>query len=281
MTPDDLDEKLEKLYQNARLASSEGLRDEALDRCEDALALLESFGDDTDHHSYSDFVMLMGDIYWASGDWEQAFEYYQRVALNDPERNDARVAMGVTLYHLCRFHAAQTVLEMCSLTDQDDPEVWYYLALLALRGDKRSLAMYFFDRANELHEDRFIMPVEVEEEDVIDMVNSMIAEIPEPLMRAMENVPIVAEDRPSEELLLSSDPPMDPTVLGLFTGIPHGESSSAIPDGPTQITLFLENIWLLAGDRDKLEEELWITLKHEIGHYFGLSEEELTERGLD
>jgi len=59
------------------------------------------------------------------------------------------------------------------------------------------------------------------------------------------------------------------------------ESSSTIHTAPTRIVLFSENIWLIAGDRATLEEELWVTLKHEIGHYFGLTEEELAERGLD
>lgn len=282
MNPEELDQQLERLHQSAKSASSEGLTEEALRLCDEALALLETYGEDTERFTYSEFVMLTGDVYWGAGDWEMAYESYERVALNDPDRPDARVAMGIALFHLCRFQAAQTTLEMCSVSEPDDPEVWYYLGLLALRNDKRDLAMVHFETASELQEDRFSMPVEVTEDEVLDLTERLLEEIPEPIKDALQNVPIVLEKRPSEAFLFTCDPPMDPTVLGLFEGVPMVEAdSSAVVTSPNRIVLFLENIWIVAGDPDKLEEELWITLKHEIGHYFGLSEEDLAERGLD
>ncbi len=282
MTPEELDETLEQLYHAARSASSEGLKEEALKRCEEALGLLEQYGEDTEQHTYSDFVMLEGDIQWGAGDWELAYQAYQKVALNDPDRHDARVASGVALYHLCRFAASKALLEMSSLEDPDDPEVWYYLGLLALREDKRDLAMTFFQQAHELQEERFHPPMEISDREIIEIVEAMVEDIPAPLQSALANVPIVLEKRPGEELLFSSDPPMDPTILGLFDGIPVTEmSSDVVATSPTRILLFTENIWLLASDREKLEEELFITLKHEIGHFFGLSEDDLADRGLD
>ncbi len=281
MNPDELDDRLEQLYQMAKSASSEGLVDEAVRRCEEALELMESFGEDTDRHTYSDFVMLTGDVHWAAGDWEGAFQSYERVALNDPERHDAHLAMGVSLYHLCRFHSAQAVLERSSLKDPDDPEAWYYLGLLALRQEKTGLAMIFFENANELQEERFPVPVEISDEEIVEIVEKMIEEIPEDLRKSLDNVPILLQKRPDEAFLFSSDPPMDPTILGVFDGIPAPDmGSSMIVTAPSRIVLFAENIWLLASDRDKLEEELWITLKHEIGHFLGLSEEDLADRGL-
>jgi len=282
MTPDDLDERLEQLYQGAQSASSEGLAEEALKRSHEGMELLEANGEDTDHHSYSDFVMLTADIHWSAGDYEEAYKHYHRVMVNDPERNDARVATGVALYHLCRFTAAQALLEMCSLDDPDEPEAWYYLGLLALRQDRTEVAMQHFSVANELMEDRFLLPEEIEEKDIVEIVERHLNELPDAIAAALDNVPIILEKRPSEELLFSSDPPMDPTVLGIFDGLPLTEESTLDAVlSPTRIVLFYENIWVLAKDRVTLEEELWITLKHEIGHYFGLSEDDLAKRGLD
>lgn len=282
MSPEELDATLEQLYHSAKSASSEGLQDEALQRCEQAYDLLESYGEDTERYSYFDFAMLEGDIYWAAGDWEQAYQAYYKVYLNDPERHDARVATGVALFHLCRFAAAQSILEMSSLDDPEDPEVWYYLGLLALRREERKVALKYFEYAHEIDEERYFVPVDITEEEIMAMVERMIEDIPGPMRKALDNVPIILEKRPEEELLISSDPPMDPTLLGLFDGIPLTEldSTSVVP-APTRIILFTENIWLLSHDRAVLEEELFITLKHEIGHFFGLSEEELTQRGLD
>jgi predicted Zn-dependent protease with MMP-like domain/Flp pilus assembly protein TadD len=283
MDPDDeIDERLERLYEAASGASAEGRSDDALKFCEEALDLIESAGDETESYDYSDFVMLIGDVHWGAGDYEDAYQAYHKVALNDPERIDARVALGVSLFHLCRFQAAQAQLEMCSLDDPGSAEAWYYLGLLALRRDQRDLAMRHFESAHELEEERFQIPTEISHEELVAIVERQISEYPPELRRHLENVPIILEQRPDEDLLFSEEPPMDPLILGLFDGMPITElGHEAVVTGVTRIVLFLENIWLVAQDRATLEEELWITLKHEIGHYLGLDEDDLAERGLD
>jgi predicted Zn-dependent protease with MMP-like domain len=51
---------------------------------------------------------------------------------------------------------------------------------------------------------------------------------------------------------------------------------------PSQIILFLENIWSLADGREQLyRDEVRITFLHELGHYLGLDENGLIERGLE
>jgi predicted Zn-dependent protease with MMP-like domain len=81
---------------------------------------------------------------------------------------------------------------------------------------------------------------------------------------------------------MAQDPPLDPLLLGFFDGVPLTEQSVFdAPAAPTRILVFSENIALIAHDREKLEEELAITIKHEIGHYLGLDEDDLAARGLD
>ncbi|CAN5192558.1 hypothetical protein BH09SUM1_BH09SUM1_07140 [soil metagenome] len=282
MTPEELDKALEQLYFSAQSASSEGLKEEALRKCQEALQLLETHGEETERHSFADFVMLTGDVYWGAGEYEEAYQAYHKVALNDPERSDARIAMGVALFHLCRFVASQTMLEMASVDETEDPETWYYLGLHALRRGQRRAAMSHFETAHELQDNRFFVPVEISDEDIVGIVQHLLGDLPAELHNALTNVPVIMEQSPSEELLFSADPPLDPLVLGLFDGTPITEMSSMdVVTSPTRIVLFLDNIWLLGYDRSVLEEELWITLKHEIGHYFGLNEEELAERGLE
>jgi predicted Zn-dependent protease with MMP-like domain len=51
---------------------------------------------------------------------------------------------------------------------------------------------------------------------------------------------------------------------------------------PPQIILFLENLWDLADGKETIfRKEVQTTFLHELGHYLGLGEDELTERGLE
>ena len=69
-------------------------------------------------------------------------------------------------------------------------------------------------------------------------------------------------------------------TLGLFTGPEFAEEEHATL--PPQIILFLENIWEQAeGDEESFRDEVHTTYLHELGHYLGLDEDELTERGLE
>ncbi len=81
------------------------------------------------------------------------------------------------------------------------------------------------------------------------------------------------EPRPSEELVREG---FDPRAYGIFEGNMHDEDAPV----PTCITLFTHNL-LADFDDDELEEQLEITILHEVGHYFGLDEDDMERLGLD
>lgn len=109
-------------------------------------------------------------------------------------------------------------------------------------------------------------------------VRATIADLPPELRARAEQLPVIYERVPTPDIL---DEVVQPDTLGLFVG-------EAFPDGeggpsplPPQILLFLENLWDFAeGDEEVYLDEVHITYIHEFGHYLGLSEEELEERGL-
>ena len=71
-------------------------------------------------------------------------------------------------------------------------------------------------------------------------------------------------------------------TLGLFIGPEFAEEESTTVPLPPQIILFLENIWAMAEAEEKLFcQEVRTTFMHELGHYLGLDEEGLIERGLE
>lgn len=75
--------------------------------------------------------------------------------------------------------------------------------------------------------------------------------------------------------------PVDEELLGLFTGMSRREGPPSGPEDAPQILLFLDNLWDWAeGDRAGFAEEVETTFLHELGHYLGLDEEEVADRGL-
>lgn len=278
----DLNSQLTRLYRSAEAASSEGLTDEAIKRCESALELLDLSPEDECDFTHSDFLMLAGHACWTDGDVEGAQRFYRQAHEMDPGRLDSIVAMGVALYHLGRFAAAKSYLEMASVEDPNLGEVWHYLGLISLREEKKELSELFLARANELEPDRWLRPQFLALDEIEGILEDILKTFPKEIRQATENVAILLEDRPSEILLHTAEPPIDPLVLGYFDGVPLPEQS--VFDAPmdtNRILLFAENIALIAGDREKLVEELGVTLKHEIGHFLGLDEEDLAARGLD
>ena len=109
-------------------------------------------------------------------------------------------------------------------------------------------------------------------------VRATIADLPPELRERAEPLPVVYERVPPPDML---DEVVQADTLGLFVG-------EAFPDGeggpsplPPQIFLFLENLWDFAeGDEEIYLDEIHVTYIHELGHYLGLNEEELEERGL-
>ena len=71
-------------------------------------------------------------------------------------------------------------------------------------------------------------------------------------------------------------------ILGLFTGSAHGTELSHDNPAPPQILLYLENLWDFAeNDPEIFRAEVRQTYLHELGHFLGWDEDELTARGLD
>jgi len=108
------------------------------------------------------------------------------------------------------------------------------------------------------------------------LVADALASIPRRFRDAMENLAIVVEDEPSRELLRQMEVEPPDTLLGLYQGLPLTERrwdyGNALPD---RILLFQGPLERDAEDEDDLVVAIGETLIHEIGHYFGLSEEEI------
>ena len=109
-------------------------------------------------------------------------------------------------------------------------------------------------------------------------VSTAKSELPFNLHSVTENIAITFETKPNAEFVADG---IEENTLGLFLGESMADPPSTHPQ-PTQIILFLENIWEFTGtDESAFLEEIRITYLHELGHYFGFDEDDLQERNLN
>jgi len=110
------------------------------------------------------------------------------------------------------------------------------------------------------------------------LVADALASIPQRFRDAMTNLAIVVEDEPARDLLREMEIEPPDTLFGLYQGTPLTERrwdyGNALPD---RILLFQGPHEREADDEDDLVVSIGETLIHEIGHYFGLSEEQIEE----
>lgn len=141
-------------------------------------------------------------------------------------------------------------------------------------------------------------PVTRLERDRFDaLLEEIIAALPQRIRDLLEEAPLIVEDHPSPELCAELEIDLtEENLCGLHTGsmltersVTHGH------DLPETIHIFREGVidhaggwqsWrdeqgIERGGEDAVREEIRVTLLHEIGHHFGLDEEDLTRLGYD
>ena len=108
-------------------------------------------------------------------------------------------------------------------------------------------------------------------------INRALEELPDEFKEKMDNLVISVEPYPSRADLASLEIDDRHMLLGIFRGVPFGAVSSFYsgPVMPSEIVLFQKNIEAVAETESELIDQIYKTLLHEIGHYFGMSEEEL------
>ena len=124
------------------------------------------------------------------------------------------------------------------------------------------------------------MPYRVSKTEFATLVQSAISDLPEPFAEFLEEVPIEIHTRPSKKLLRELGLDDDELLMGLYRGVDRTrrsvEDSGRMPD---VIYIFQEDHELVCKNRAQLVEEVRKTVLHEIGHHFGMSEEDLDEIG--
>jgi predicted Zn-dependent protease with MMP-like domain len=112
------------------------------------------------------------------------------------------------------------------------------------------------------------------------LVETALSELPEPFNRALEEVTVELRARPTRSQLKTVGLRQEDLLLGLYSGVPlthrHVEAPSHLPD---KIELFQEDIELVSLSEEELIEQVRVTVLHELGHHFGMDEDDLERLG--
>ena len=110
------------------------------------------------------------------------------------------------------------------------------------------------------------------------LVAEAVMLIPKRFRREMKNLALVVEEEPSADLLTEMEIEPPDSLYGLYQGVPLPERTWAFGNNlPDRITLFQRPIEADCEDEDEVRAVIGETLIHEVGHYFGMSEEEIEE----
>ncbi len=97
----------------------------------------------------------------------------------------------------------------------------------------------------------------------------------------LDNVDIVVEDWPTQEMLAGRTVDEGDLLLGLYEGVPlteRGDYGMVLPD---KITLFQKSIESICADQNEIVDEVRLTVIHEVAHHFGITDGRLEALGIE
>lgn len=113
-----------------------------------------------------------------------------------------------------------------------------------------------------------------------DLVRDAVSSLPERFLSKMTNVGVIVADRPTRAQRIQNELGPRDTLFGLYEGVPLTERGGFVPPLPDVITIFQEPIEDSCSSLEQLEEQVRLTVTHEVAHYFGFSDEALVDMGI-
>lgn len=214
---------------------------------------------------------------------QEALARVEKLLAGHSDEVELLLEKAVAQYELCRFQDARRTVEKLLRKEPDSGWGHHQLGLLLERDGDLKGAEKQFALSKKLAPHEFPRPIQLDAHEFDAAVEAALMELPAKVRGYLANVAIAVEDLPTLDDLEASDPPLSPSILGVFRGRPLGEQETFDPWShfPSSIVLYQKNLERFAKSREELVEQIGITLIHEVGHFLGLEEEELWERGLE
>jgi predicted Zn-dependent protease with MMP-like domain len=114
-------------------------------------------------------------------------------------------------------------------------------------------------------------------EHFVKVVEEALDSLPQEFRSRIQNVAVLVEDVPPNQPSPKSGKQRQ-LLLGVFHGVPTTKKSIFdLPSGPDHIVLYQKNIEAVCASEAEVREQIRLTVIHELGHYFGLDEEQLKD----
>lgn len=109
------------------------------------------------------------------------------------------------------------------------------------------------------------------------LVGLAMQRLPASYRRLLDNIAVVVEEEPSQEVLEEMELESEDDLLGLYTGVAKGGESFFDPAGqlPARVIIYRGPILRLCRTKDEVIQEVRDTVAHEIGHHFGLDDDDM------
>ncbi len=266
--------KLDGAYYEAMLAKAETILELGEDP-EEAVALCDRvLACDPDPENETWACEMKVDALMAAGRLEQALRAAERALRATPERATLHVRRAWVLYEMGRFREAEGPMEEGLRRAPDDAYAVHLRAKIRQRLGKTEAAERDFRRAAQLAPEEYRVPYRLATGEFEAVVQEGLREIPLPFRALLNkwNGQVSVMDFPSEELIREG---LSPDILGVYQGVTERERDRGL--FPDKIILFQRTLENVCGSRDELRHEIVTTVRHEVGHHFGLSEEELAQ----
>ena len=269
------DAEIERHLNAADLALSTGDPELALDLC---ATVLQQFPQHPGAH------FLTADAYRDLREHTEAEAHYRTVLRIDVDHSQSWSGLSTVLFEMLRPEEARTACLRAIRADPAQPEGYYCRALLRERRRDHAGAARDYRKASRLDPVGYPAPIPMDDALVEATVISALRAMHPSIRTYLQNVAFILEEVPDDQTCQSFAPDLSPAeLLGSFSGTSLLDRTGDGPFAnlPPSIVLYRRNLERLAADRDRLIEELQITVLHEVGHFLGLNEEDLQQRGLD
>lgn len=232
-----------------------------------------------DHNAEETLLEALDALYeLAEEDPEEALAMFESMPAELRSHPEIRVAEAAVLKASGRIEDAIERLRALLSEAPDDADLHHMMGDALEDAGELEKATEHFLRVWKLDHDRTDL---ISAELLTQMENTArqtVRELPDEFRQLLRQVPIFIEDRPTAELVRDG---LDPRAFGLFDGPTQEEwSGETPPEPPSRIVIYSQNLAAEFSEEDLLEQ-VAITILHEVGHYFGLDEEDMARLGLE
>ncbi|MBW2256969.1 MAG: tetratricopeptide repeat protein [Deltaproteobacteria bacterium] len=219
-------------------------------------------------------LFLLGEALIELGDFEGALQAYEHHLEMGADPNPRTLTgLAIARFNTCDLSGAAAAAREAVRLAPEAAEAHYYLGLALERLPNRGgSAVGSFAAANQLDPTAFPFPLQVGVQEWQGLIQDAMVLLPRSLQDFWADIPILLENLPNLDELRSADPPITPTVTGLYQGVPPLDADPWLVR-PQALRLYTGNL-VRSPTTEDLVEAIARTLEHEARDWIGLGEDE-------